>query len=727
MLTSEDKKSFINQYRRTLDRYMKFGLASVSKKRMPSLELALDEGCYTDSHRGIIHMGIGMFQAETEEDLMRWTLYVLGHEMQHVLSTTEKGWSFGLNGGFRAVCEALSKKIEPHPRKFPSERSYDVFLSDMEKQGYYLSKESVMNLVHFIINSLEDGRIERLRANKRPGFKENMIACRGEEWMRSPVSKEMEDDLINPSTHLLVVLNQVLYLSTMSLYQKGFTGTCSKDPDIHSLIQKLIPHIRKGVSSPNCRGCMEEAVKICSILGEEIAEVSKMSEFEKLLSQLISEMMKDQSFSAMSQDEETGEEGSMQIALFGDSDLETDEEKKEKGGGIGMSGGQKKKDPSEDSGDGTGKKADSKEEDGKGTGSGNSDGKKEDSGSKENGTENASSGGNSESGNMNDKMAGLINEMKGACQEDVDMAIRDGYIDKRSQPKSAVEKNGDDTLPDLSDLKQEYDYDVTMEEIERSYTPDTPIPADILGEANTLKRKVRKLFENMQQPALRCQKTGRIDAGNIYKVAMNQMDFFAKKQKVSQFDGCCYILQDNSGSMGDGPRSKRYYCCRAVSIIEHAFTDIMPVKIAAFDANGSSSVRHRIIKNWSEKIHNSGAWNFYTNDNVGWGNKDGYSIRVATKELLTRPGQKKILFVLSDGLPSDYPSTEQAYSDVASAVKEARKAGIVVVAVYFGDYVADDAPDVVKFREMYEKNYIAVLPEEITGELIRNMKRFCFR
>ena len=153
--------------------------------------------------------------------------------------------------------------------------------------------------------------------------------------------------------------------------------------------------------------------------------------------------------------------------------------------------------------------------------------------------------------------------------------------------------------------------------------------------------------------------------------------------------------------MGDGPRSKRYYCCRAVSIIEHAFTDIMPVKIAAFDANGSSSVRHRIIKNWSEKIHNSGAWNFYTNDNVGWGNKDGYSIRVATKE--------------------------QAYSDVANAVKEARKAGIVVVAVYFGDYVADDAPDVVKFREMYEKNYIAVLPEEITGELIRNMKRFCFR
>ena len=106
---------------------------------------------------------------------------------------------------------------------------------------------------------------------------------------------------------------------------------------------------------------------------------------------------------------------------------------------------------------------------------------------------------------MNDKMAGLINEMKGACQEDVDMAIRDGYIDKRSQPKSAVEKNGDDTLPDLSDLKQEYDYDVIMEEIERSYTPDTPIPADILGEANTLKRKVRKLFENMQQPALRCQ------------------------------------------------------------------------------------------------------------------------------------------------------------------------------------------------------------------------------
>ena len=101
----------------------------------------------------------------------------------------------------------------------------------------------------------------------------------------------------------------------------------------------------------------------------------------------------------------------------------------------------------------------------------------------------------------------------------------------------------------------------------------------------------------------------------------------------------------------------------------------------------------------------------------GNSNFDGYSIRVATADILSRPEKKKLLVVLSDGLPC-YGGEE----DVQQAVTEARLKGIEVVGIYFSEY--EDSSTEESFKRMYQKNYIITSPENIEKELVVILKKF---
>ena len=325
---------------------------------------------------------------------------------------------------------------------------------------------------------------------------------------------------------------------------------------------------------------------------------------------------------------------------------------------------------------------------------------------------------------MSDEIDDFMRQAEDAMEEELDSAMEDAYKAEREEKKAKrkEEKNKkEDVLPDLSGLKDKYDYAVSFREVPVDYRTDARMPFELKGQANVLKRKIHKIFKNMEKPVLRGRRSGKIDPSDLYKAAINEMDFFVKKAQVPEFDGCAYFLADNSGSMGWGDR--REECCKALAKIEHAFQDVMPLKITAFDAGGNTSVKHICLKNWSEKVTNNGSYNFLVKDYSGLGNKDGYSIRVATKELLARPEKKKILIVLSDGAPTEYPGGQtEGMTDVNHAVKDARKNGIEVISIFFGDSDEQDT-----FYKMYEKNCIVTDPSGIVQEIVRIMKRFTFR
>lgn len=703
-MNKQDKLNFIKSYRRYLELSMNFSLASLPEGKIPDFELANDTGCWTD-HK-TLHIGIEDANVETDEDLMIWTMFRLGHECQHILSTTNKSWDYALTEGFHIICRALSKKIDKVPRLFRKDIDYDNLLEDAKKQGYNLSTDSIQHFVHFIINSVEDGRIERIRSLKRPGFKNYMIICRGGDWEDNPIPDEMVETISEPYSYLCIVLNQILTLSTMSIYQKGFTRVALDNDVMHKLVLDSIPYIRQGVNSTNCRKCMEECLKIVELLADEIIEASKKTPLEELIDELfkmimdgVSFDMKDYSYSD-SRTEETGDDVvGLTFEPFG-SDMD---EKGENSGSDGAKG----TNIDSDNGDDAPKSEPSSD------------------------FSDVSSAISSAKGSVSGNMDATIKSARSSCDPDIENSLKSGYKDKKKESKDNVVNEGrDEAVTDVSETNGFYSYSVDFVEEKRGYTPDMQMPVELNGMAKTLKRKVEKIFKNQESPLIRGQKAGSLDVANLYKLPLGQVDLFQKKALDNEFDGCCYLLMDNSGSMGNGKGSKRYHCCRALAVLEEAFQNIMPLKITAFDAYGSRKVHHQVIKNWSEKITHNGSYNYYEHESSGLGNKDGYSIRVATEELLKRSEQKKILIVLSDGLPSDYESGEKPESDVYDAVKRARSLGIEVIGIYFGSNLKETNADVKTFRAMYDSGHcgsIITEPENISNELIRILKRFCFR
>ena len=492
------------------------------------------------------------------------------------------------------------------------------------------------------------------------GIWPDILVCRSD----YPIDEKMKEKIDEPRVYLAVVLNQILTLATMSIYQKGFGTLAVEHIQIHRLLQKVIPHIRKAVSAKTCRACMEEAVEICGLLASEIIDACKLTPLEELLAQLNQQFPQNQSFPADSRTEQTGEGGESQLfSLFGSSDLTANQEQEQ--------------------------------------------------------TQNATAEQVKEA-----EVHAAMKDADQASREEIGIFIKTG---KREQPaKDEVTSSQEDVLPDLTSVQNTYNGMVTFTEKKRTYHPDQQMPVTLLARARNLKRKVEKIFKNRQGLSLRGQNKGKIDAAKVYKLAMNRMDFFKRTQRSEPFEGCVYLLLDNSGSMGNGRMSKRNYCCGAAAVIEYAFSEHVLLKETAFTAYTDYIVEHTVIKDWHEHVSSNAAWNFYEKDSCASCNKDGYSIRVATKELLARVEKNKLLIVISDGLPSAYPGgREDGIEDVHAAVREARKAGIQVIAIYIQD--DDNRREAEEFRQMYETNCITTQPEQIEAELVHILKRFCFR
>ena len=105
---------------------------------------------------------------------------------------------------------------------------------------------------------------------------------------------------------------------------------------------------------------------------------------------------------------------------------------------------------------------------------------------------------------------------------------------------------------------------------------------------------------------------------------------------------------------------------------------------------------------------------------------DGYSIRVAAKELAKRHESRKILITLSDGLPNgpaNYTGT-RGENDVSEAVTSARNDGISLFNIYFAESASERSEYLPGFKKMYkEKGIISCAPKDIGHELLRVIKR----
>lgn len=218
---------------------------------------------------------------------------------------------------------------------------------------------------------------------------------------------------------------------------------------------------------------------------------------------------------------------------------------------------------------------------------------------------------------------------------------------------------------------------------------DAPSPKALISQmkphAKRLAKEIKPFFLPRNTSPLRGQKRGRVDSRALYKTGMKEDNVFYKKAEPSQrLDVAAYLLVDGSGSMGSDGKISR---AREATMLCHLTLKELQVVHAAtlFDAD-SGLVRHEELITFSTSLSCDASRLMHIR--AKYDNRDGYSIRVAAQELVVRPEKKKILFVISDGIPQhgyDGYSGHRGYMDTRRAVIEAERNGITVIGIHFGD------------------------------------------
>lgn len=264
--------------------------------------------------------------------------------------------------------------------------------------------------------------------------------------------------------------------------------------------------------------------------------------------------------------------------------------------------------------------------------------------------------------------------------------------------------------------------------------PDTPLPADIKRIADRLEDALRKILVNKNEEKRNLRK-GRLDHRALYRAPAGTQNIFYSKGSPIKTDMAVSIFLDNSGSMSSGstkqsnmPFSERlpkFAVARtAAGIIESALRNFADIKITLFNTN-VRSVIHKTVKDFKQPTRGGFAYNSIQSIPANGGNKDGFSIRIATKELLMQRKSKRVLIILSDGTPSGYDCQGDGLIDVREAVKEARQKGVIVIPIMFGD-AQFRAKEVDSFRFMYD-TFISCDPAYIADEFQKLFIRLIHR
>lgn len=258
----------------------------------------------------------------------------------------------------------------------------------------------------------------------------------------------------------------------------------------------------------------------------------------------------------------------------------------------------------------------------------------------------------------------------------------------------------------------------------------TPSPSKYQTLKKTNERLIKQLIEEIRV-AMETKKTyfvrnlnrGRLSSNSLYRLAIPDAHIFEKKKAPGDIPELAIcIMMDLSGSMVNGIFIDGKYVARidkakdAACVISETCRELkIPHKIIGFNAHRDMVLHYNIV-DWDDTDSTKIA--SVTPDHF---NRDGYSIRKGAEELLNRPEERKILLVLSDGLPQvfwTYPN-EIGVKDTHEAVQEIRKMGIEVISLFLGD-----ASEINDFKYMYSNpvfiNSINLLPIRL-GEVFKKV------
>lgn len=706
--------AFLNAY--GVAKQLKF-LATIMlpPQRKFKLRFSVGDDSYTDMKNEIV---IGIPKSvigRTKEEIFADAKWRLIHEVGHLLYTDNNAWT-----------------------KFIDD--FAQYMNTKHSIGEGIGKKVAQN----ILNCLEDGREENVMRNENPG-NDKYIQYGRSQWYLENEIKEVEAGT-EIARELFDTLFNLASLSTTGHYAYKYADVYQQRPELLDMVRGWKPLINQFINyiDPNPIYGLPEALPVAwtLIYSMENWLVDLMKQIpEPDLNDLLNNFQ--QSAGA------NGSVGGGQGSSYGSSGNTSTPQ--QGGGGQGSQGQNGGTGASPRTGVNQNMSGGDPNAQGNDPGAGGANGADPNDPNNPNGANGQSqtAGSNSADGDggrisrINDSddseydtdMNEIVEEamrdaMKNVVDDEFDSVQQADFDDMLHQDRE--EKENEDADPEVEQAVRDYysnmDYskrggedwaaDLRIETY--NYDPKEASTA-VKMEARMLNQEFQKIFLNKADIDSHNKRRGLLNTNDLYKMKTRDFNIFMKKGNPRNTDYVFYILVDGSGSMsGD----KFTEALRACSILEESLRGIAPVKIVMFDYDGD--VRHRVIKGFKELNHGNMSWTFANRQRSGSCNMDGFSIRVATKELQKRSERRKILFTLSDGQPNgpyNY-SGDRGENDVTEAVMEARKNGISVFNIFFAHSRKEREEDLPSFCHMYRnKGIISCAPSEISRELLRVVKR----
>ncbi|MFD1038395.1 vWA domain-containing protein [Virgibacillus byunsanensis] len=209
----------------------------------------------------------------------------------------------------------------------------------------------------------------------------------------------------------------------------------------------------------------------------------------------------------------------------------------------------------------------------------------------------------------------------------------------------------------------------------------------------------------------------------------NPRVFYKKNQESKDMDAAFTLLVDCSASM----HNKMDETKRGIVLFHEVLKQLkIPHSIVGFweDAN---DVKESYQPNYFHEMHSfSGSLYQNTGANIMQlepqeDNRDGFSIRVMTKELAARREKNKFLLVFSDGEPAAANYDQNGIIDTNVAVSEARKKGIDIIGMFLADGEIDEREDET-MKNIYGKERLMIPSvEELPEHFAPLLKRLLLR
>ena len=216
----------------------------------------------------------------------------------------------------------------------------------------------------------------------------------------------------------------------------------------------------------------------------------------------------------------------------------------------------------------------------------------------------------------------------------------------------------------------------------------------------------------------------RLDTRSLYR---SDEKYFSKTRLPSDRPTVATaLLIDQSGSMcnhardssGQGLFGNKIQAASNAALLLYDFcVDLgFPIMVAGHTTWQTGSVKLEVMAAF-QKVDKNDKYRICNAKAMG-GNRDGTALNYMLTELKKRPEEIKLLFIISDGLPSDYYGGEDGVAHLQSVLADAHRSGVMTFAAALDE-------DIPQLRKIYGENMFEITDlARMPRTLLNVMKRF---